>query len=30
MWRPTGANNFPTHSAAVIAANPTFNVEDWT
>jgi hypothetical protein len=29
MWKPQGLNNFPTHSSAVIAANPTFNVEGW-
>jgi hypothetical protein len=30
MWRPTGGgNDFVQEGAAVIAANPTFNVESW-
>lgn len=29
MYKPTGTQNFPTHGAAVIAANPSFNVETW-
>ena len=28
MWRPTGDLNYPTDGAAVIGANPTFNVEE--